>query len=329
MPRATGSDHRIPHVPWSRLRNPILQHPDWSLKDACLAWRAGWFYLFASAFLPDGEFCRSHLTVFRSRDLRRWSPPLCCLSGREMGLNGLCSPDVIRVNEVFYLACNSWGYERTRPNQLFYMTSSDLLHWSPLRTLAPELTHGVQVIDAALAYEAGTWRLVYQQETDKKLRIASAPSLDGPWQWIGDGYPRLWMADGTESALRHENCQFVRLDGQWRLFSSDYSPRAPVLYTLNAASDRPLWLEWTAGRILHAPAEEWNSLDRDNAAWLTDQRAADGHVYMLYCGRNATRANDFVGPGSRGVPWARGWNRIGIARSRDLMTWNVPGQGRT
>ncbi len=319
----------MPRVSWRRLRNPILQHPDWSLKDACLQWRNGWFYVFASAFVPEGRHCRSHLAAFRSRDLHRWSQPLFCLSGREDGLNGLCSPDVIRVGEVYYLTCNSWGYDRVRPNQLFYMTSQDLLHWSPLRPLAFQLTEGIHVIDAALAYDDGVWRLIYQQETDKRLRIAWSEAVDGPWRWIGDGYPQLWMADGTESALRHENCQFIRIDGRWRLLSSDYSPRTPVLYALSKSSERAEWLDWTDGRILHPPTEDWNTVDRDNAAWLTDQRKADGYIYMLYSGRNRIRAHEFVGPGSRGVPWARGWNRIGIARSRDLKQWTVPGHNET
>jgi hypothetical protein len=51
----------------------------------------------------------------------------------------------------------------------------------------------------------------------------------------------------------------------------------------------------------------------------------DGLYYMVYGGRNEDRADEFTGAAAYSRPWARGWNKLGLARSRDLVTWRVPG----
>ena len=50
-----------------------------------------------------------------------------------------------------------------------------------------------------------------------------------------------------------------------------------------------------------------------NAAYLCDARPLDGHWYLFYAG--STELDRFGG---------RGYAKVGIARSTDLVRWEVP-----
>ena len=49
-----------------------------------------------------------------------------------------------------------------------------------------------------------------------------------------------------------------------------------------------------------------------------------GYFYLVYAGKNEERADEFRGLASR-RPWPRGWNKLGLARSRDLAHWYPAG----
>jgi hypothetical protein len=304
-------------IDWANLKNPVLEYPQWSIKDACCTWRDGTFTLFFSAF--DQE--RSHVAAVNTRDFREYSDLLFFFDGHI----GMCSPNIVHVGDAYYVSFNSWGDDPDNPNRLFSMQSGDLLHWSERRSLAANLTHGIGAIDAALAFSGNAWILFYKNLESKRPVVDTAPSLDGPWTLIGDGKPSLLMADGQENGLIHENFQIIELDGRWRLLSTDYSPHHPYLYTLNGTGGQPEnWLRWESGYRLETTVELFNTIDQDNAAALCDWREHDGYYYLIYAGKTEHRKGEFCGTASH-RPWPRGWNKLALSRSRDLLHWYPAG----
>ena len=342
----------MPQIPWSRLTNPVLTMPGWSLKDACMIEHDGLFHVFTSAFNQQ----RSTLIHLSTPDFIHWSPVLLQLTGQDLGAAGVCSPSVVRDPEGrFILHFNLWGPHPLDRPQLFAILSDDLQTWSPPQPLAGDLTAGRDAIDAALAFHGGNWFMTWKAGP---VRVAQAPSLEGPWDFIGDeGLCRVTRPDDVDVAqegLHHENAQFVQIDGLWHLLLTDYPPHEPWLYRMDGDPDEPRsWTRWVDGRVLRVPSEGFNSIAADlecvvqkqidralhpcwddpsrvqivdglcNAAFLWDGRERDGWFYLLYGGKNEIGCNDFIGTTTR-RPWPRGWNRLALARSRDLGTWEVP-----
>jgi hypothetical protein len=313
---------KTPFADWSSLKNPVLSYSDWSIKDAAMAYRNGTVHIFFSAFYTRETGTVSHVVEVNTRDFKHYSAPILNFDGREDGWLGMCSPDVQRLNGQYVMTFNSWGDKAGKPDQLFYKTSPDLVHWSERRTLAHNLTMNNRVIDAALAEADGGYYLIWKEGPRGKMRprLAFAKTLDGPFAYIGDGLPSLLMASGRDNGLTHENYEFLYSKGKWYLLSTDYKEKENqtdvgeeiYLYKLELGSR---WLKWTEGYPLDVPQEAFNTNNRDNAAALYDWRQYDGYYYLIYAGRNEgeTYAN-------------RGWNQLGIARSTDLVHWVVPGE---
>lgn len=299
-----------PFIDWSALRNPVLAYPNWSIKDAAMAYHQGKFYVFFSAFYADHGRVRSHVVEVETQDFRHYSKPILDFDGEESGWIGMCSPDVRRAGAVYALSFNSWGDKPGKPDQLFYMTSPDLIHWSARHPLAPNLTAGQRVIDAALAPVGRGFYLIWKQNTPRRPRprIAFAKSLQGPWSFVGSGFAALTMASGKENGMIHENFTFMRAGGRWRLLSADYSPgRQEVLYTQLHPND---WLHWGDGLAIHVELESFNRLVRADAAAVYNWQNHDGYYYLIYAGRNDAKTY-----------LRRGWNRLGLERSKDLIHW--------
>lgn len=310
-----AAGEKRPFIDWESLHNPVLSYPDWSIKDSAMAYRDGIFYVFFSAFYPKQVDTISHVVEVSTTDFKHYSEPILNFDGKEDGWLGMCSPDVQRLNGQYVMTFNAWGDKPGKPNDLFYMTSSDLVHWSKRGTLALNLTGTKRVIDAALAAADGGYYLIWKEgPTTGKMRprLAFAKSLDGTFEYVGDGLPALLMADGKDNGLTHENYEFIHSSGKWYLLTSDYTPQGLYLYTLEPGSH---WLKWTQGRRLDTPQEKFNTNNRDNAAALYDWRRYDGYYYLIYAGR------------SEGKTFAnRGWNQLGLARSKDLLHWAPAGQ---
>lgn len=304
-------------IDWQSLTNPVLSYPDWSIKDTAMAYRGGTFYVFFSAFYQDRGRVRSHVVEVSTRDFKHFSAPILNLDGEEDGWIGMCSPDVQQLHGKYVMTFNSWGDKPGKPNQLFYMTSDDLIHWSHRQMLALNLTSegdDQHAIDAALAEADGGYYLAYKEQrpgTPKRPRMAFSTSLDGPFHFVGDGLPALLMADGKDNGLLHENYEFLHANNKWYLLTTDYVPQAPYLYTLEPGSK---WLKWTRGYTFNIPMEKFNTRNIANASTLYDWRKYDGYYYLLYAGH------------TEGETYARrGWNQLGLARSKDLIHWVVPG----
>jgi hypothetical protein len=315
-----------PFIDWASLRNPVLSYPNWSVKDAAMAYRQGTFYVFFSAFYPDRGQVRSHVVEVSTKDFKNFSDPIFNIDGEEEGWTGMCSPDVQRLYGKYVMTFNSWGEAPGKPSELFYMTSGDLVHWTPRKTLAMNLTQvgNQHVIDSSLAAADSGYYLVYKEQTPgihSRPRMAFSSSLDGPFHYVGDGMVSLLMKDGKDNGFFHENYEFLHGDGHWYLLATDYlhnsqnhdkyDVQAPYLYALEAGSD---WLKWTRGYTFDIPGEEFNVESIANAAAVYDWRKYDGYYYVIYAGRND------------GQTYAkRGWNRLALARSKDLIQWSVPG----
>ncbi len=302
---------------WTSLKNPVLAYADWSIKDYACVYQDGNFHLFFSAFYEDRGRVRSHVVQVTTPDFKTFSEPLVNLDGREDDWIGMCSPDVARIGDTWYLCYNSWGDKEDQPNQLFFRSSKDLKNWSPARPLAANLTRRVRAIDAAVASWQGKVILFWKEV--QTTRCAVGDSMEGKFRLIGDGYPKTWMRDGREVTW-NENYQLLFIDGKWRLLTStkmDGSTMFPVLFTMEGDGTRlEDWLTWVDGYRLDVAQEEFNTRDRANAsALMLPGRMGDGCWYLLYAGN--TEGQTFL---------KRGHNRLGISRSRDLEHWEPAGQ---
>jgi hypothetical protein len=303
---------------WKTLHNPVLSYPNWSTKDVAMAYGGGTYYVFFSAFYMDRGRIRSHVVEVSTRDFKTYSHPILNLDGADAGWIGMCSPDVQQIGQKWVLAFNSWGDDPKRPNQLFYRTSPDLTHWSPRRQLAANLTAGQSVIDLSVTRIGGSYYAVWRQGLEDfpgKIhpRIASAEKLSGPWHFVGAGYASLNMPDGKDNGLIHENYQFVWIGKVLHLLSDDYrdNKEGEYLYTLLKPS---LPLTWGKGVELNVPSQQFNRLNHCFAAALYDWRKQDGYFYLIYAG--SSDQTSYLG---------RGWNRLALARSKDLVHWTPAG----
>lgn len=300
---------------WHEIQNPVYSHEGWSTKDACMIERDGVFHVFFSAFYHDRERERSHVASVYTKDFLTFSEPLFLWDGSEDDWIGMCSPGINKVGDNYYLTYNSWGDKKEKPNQLFYAVSDDLVNWKKDIPLAQNLTAGNRAIDAAVAYTAGGYYLMYKEGKPGTVRLARAESMDGPWEFVGDGLPRLLMAaDGMDNGRTHENYEFMNIDGQWMLLTTDYRPHEMHLYKMAGSGNEPKdWLEWVDGRVLLMPREAFNTDHNSNAGFIADWRDRDGYFYCIYAGRTEGETHS-----------RRGDNKLGLARSRDLLHWEVP-----
>jgi hypothetical protein len=308
-------------IPWAQLRNPILSYPDTAAKDVGVRLAGGRWYAFFSSIRSGPVHWRIGTTS--SADLRSWSRLTVWRDQR--GTEGLASPDITQMpNGTYVVTYQSDPGDVGGAAKLYYRTSPDLKRWSdpkPLaRTLHPRSTD--RMIDGALAYVGGGVILGYKygssDGTQKQaFEIAYSPSgsLDGPWTFIGR--PSISAFGDT-----FENYEFLQIDGRWHMVATTNTLDRPYIATLAGDPTQPAsWLHWTGGRVLNIPAEAWNSApgpsgvthEVANAIYLCDAREIDGHYYAFYMGSN--ELTQFGG-------W--GHAKIGIARSTDLVHWQVP-----
>jgi hypothetical protein len=254
-------------------------------------------------------------------DFQSYSDPILHLADEAEGWFGMASPDVVAHDGLYYLTFNTWGDRPGRPNQLFYMVSEDLVHWGPRQPLAANLTQGDRSIDAALAF-AGERCYLAWKDRRYVTRIAAADAPDADFTFVGEGALAFRATGGVETSRKHENHQFLHVDGRWRMLATCYgAAHLPYLYQMDGdGSEDVHWTRWVGGHELAVAEEGFNTEDRSNTAALYDWRAHDGHFYLLYAGNTEKRTYRSSGG------WGRGWNRLGLSRSRDLIHWLPAGQ---
>jgi hypothetical protein len=326
-----GSDHACivpgspaPTVSWSRLANPILSEPQAGVKDQALIWSGGrWHMLFSDvttdAGLPGGV--RWDIATATSTDLVHWSSPVLWPS--QPGVVGVVSPDVVRSPTGTYVVTYDSGPGEVGGGQpkLYYRTSSDLETWSAPHPLARALgpAPADRMIDPALAWTGHGLILGYKSGgAVQHFQIAWSRSGSPAGPWVSIGQPDISLYGDTV-----ENYEFLTIDGGWHLVATSNTLDQPWLFTLAGPPALPTsWLHWSAGVQLQIPSQPWDTAagvssvtyEHANSIFLCDAKAADGYYYATYAGSDELSAFD-------------GWGhaQIGIARSRDLVHWQVPG----
>jgi hypothetical protein len=295
-------------IPWSTLRNPVFQHPSWSVKDATMLYRGGEFFLVFNAYYEEnGREC-CHLVGVTTKDFRTFSKPRFNRSGADRGWMGIAAPNLTETDGVVCLTYNSWGDKPGVPNQLFYATSTNLTDWVwdlPLATNATRDAAGpVRAIDAAITPHGRRTYLVWKESTPGQSPQMAVANQLGAGRWTRLGRPSdIWF----------ENGQFLRIDGRWHLLVTGPG-HLPHLAAMRGSGDSDTdWINWEQFRVLNIPRQQFNTMDRANAAFLADWRTHDGFYYLIYAGNTEKQTHA-----------GRGDNTLGLARSRDLSTWETP-----
>ena len=209
-------------------------------------------------------------------------------------------------------------------DRLYYRTSANLATWSAPHPLAPNLAPDSddRMIDGSLAWTGKGLILGYKAGVsgdEQAFEIAWSPdgSLAGPWKFVGK--TDIVVYGGTV-----ERDEFVAVQGQWRLLATSNTLDQPWIFQLAGNPDLPSgWLDWKGGYELEVPKAKWDTgrgissvgYEWANSAFLCNDLADGGYYYLLYAGSD--ELTSFGG-------W--GHAKIGIARSRDLVHWQIPGQ---
>jgi hypothetical protein len=298
---------------WSTLKNPILQVTGWATKDVAVVYAGGVYYVYYSAFFPEAGMERCHVAMSSSRDLKTFTQARVLFDAVASGYGALCSPDVSLIGGQYVMRFDSW-VGPTKPQGLYYSSSSDLVNWSPVQPLAQSLWTGVGGWDPTLAEANGRIYLLYLSGSSP--RVAVAPAIGGPWNWVGAGRATMLMQSGLDNGLTHENFQFIAIDNKWYSMQTDYSPVEGYLYKMAGAGTADTdWLSWNSGYKLTVAHEAFNTSLVDSAPFLSDWRSYDGFFYLFYAG--STEHTSHAG---------RGNCTIAVSRSTDLKTWIPAGQ---
>ncbi len=307
-------------VAWSQMRNPILTYPSLSLKDEAMRYYRGRWHALFTAITPDPV----HLGIASatSANLTEWSAPARWPD--QAGTLGVASPDLVQTADGSFVATYTSIPGQTGGGQpkLYYRTSRNLTTWSAPRRLAPQLFDSPRdrLIDPALATSGRGLILGFKlgaSSGQQHFEIAYSPtgSLEGPWRLVGR--PDITLYGDTV-----ENYQFLQVRGRWRLLATSNQLDQPWLFSLAGPAGRPAsWLRWTGGYQLQVPNEAWDlgqgvtgaGYEHANSAYLCDATALDGHYYLFFSGSDELTSYGGLG-----------YNSIGVARSTDLVHWEVP-----
>lgn len=307
---AAGHDHDCivgkppPTIDWTALRNPILSYPSNGVKDQALQWSGGsWHMLFSDMTTTrSAAHVRFDVASANSPDLWHWSAP------RIIATNA-ASPDIVRDPAGNFVVT----YQTPHGLEYRVSTSPTLKLWSHPYALA----HGLadRMIDGALAFTGNGVILGFKAGTNAQhFEIAWAPSLSGHFRLVGR--PDIVLYNDTV-----ENYEFLTVGGSWHLVATSNTLDQPFVFTLGAGDPTvsTTWLKWTGGAQLMVPGEGFNSgsgissvsYEHANSAFLCVGPSSE--AYLTYAG--STELTAYGG-------W--GHARIGLARSSDLVRWEVP-----
>jgi hypothetical protein len=307
VPRS-GAEQDKARVAWKDLRNPIFSL-DHMVKDQTIRLVDGRFHLFYSERTEEGagKGGTGHAV---SRNLADWK------QARTVQHWG--SPDITRAADGRYLIT----YQAQLPtnpdvSKLHFVATKRVGgKWSEPVRLIPGIFEEERTIDGAFAHTRDGLFLLFKRgahtavEQHDELAWSPSGSPDGPWSYLGET-DLPWS----------ENFQFLSIDGTWHVLLTEIPIHRPALYRLAGdPADPESWRHWTLVRQLDVPQEAWNSGETPgithetaNSAYLCDARRLDGYWYLFYAG--STELTAFEG---------RGHGKIGVARSKDLETWEVP-----
>jgi hypothetical protein len=314
---AADSSIAVPPVSldWDALRNPIYA-PAHMVKDIAVVVDDGVWYLYGSEKWEPNETDDRHAVA--SRDLVDWT----AVGATQDEV--FDSPDVTRGRDGRWVITHqrAFGNGDAATHRIVASTATSIVGpWSAPRQVATDVFPGARLIDGAIAHtDTGLYLVAKRGDRTQVPQFAEmlrspSGSLDGPWVHLG-----------TADVGWTENFQFLQIDGTWHMLVTTIPVHVPVLYALAGDPEVPSsWLHWRMVRELNVPEEAWNSAgepeaspgfthERANSAYLVDARTTDGHFYLFYAGSTELTTHD-----------GRGLAHIGVARSRDLITWSVPG----
>lgn len=293
-------------IAWDELRNPVFGQPH-MVKDQAIRLVDGRWHLYFSERPVDEADRTGHWT---SADLTGWEPSAL--------VEPWSSPDVTRGTDGRLVITHQLvDPDNADLAKIFWRTSERPEGpWSPPERLVPGLFDAQRLIDAALAHTEHGLFLVFKRglrasiEQFTEVAWSASGSLDGPWGHLG-------QADVPWS----ESYQLLPIDGVWHMLVTLIPFHEPTLFRLvGDPADPQSWLHWQHAVTLEVPAEAWNdgeqtgiTHERSNSAYLCDARTLDGYWYLFFAG--STELTTFDG---------RGHAKIGLARSTDLVSWEVP-----
>ena len=311
-------------IDWANVSNPVVSWPDRRIKDQFMALHEDAFYVFGSVNFADDDPDRDGKfpTFVRSHDWRTWEE-------FPVPFGGFASPDLTRHQGLWYVVMQRGDPDYPENRALWMTTTPDFFAWSPLTEIAPNVLSDRSIIDGALAHTAGRTHLLlkWRVEDIPWVAITSANDLSIPWDFdqrltAGNDHPFHGFA---------ENGQFIEIDGRFRMLATARDPEGFRCGSIYTCSHEPFlydfasgdgtnpedWTEWRHKTQLRIPYEDWNPVMHANTGFLSDWREQDGFFYLSYSG--SADSERFQG---------RGHGKIGLARSRDLLHWRLPGDLR-
>lgn len=287
------------------------------VKDVAVVASAGRWYLYGSERWEPPE--REDRNAVSSADLADWTPL------PETRTEVFNSPDITRQPDGTWLMTHqrTVGTGDQAVDRIVASTASSLAGpWSAPREVLVGQFPGQRLIDGAVAHTPdGLYLIAKRGDRDLVPQVAEvfrspSGSAGGPWEHLG-------VADVGWT----ENFQLILIDGAWHLLLTAVPIHTPVLFAMiGDPHDPSSWLRWRRVGELDVPSETWNSppdngdprpgftFERANSAYLADRRGVDGFFYLFYAGSTEVTSHD-----------GRGLAHVGVARSRDLRTWTVPG----
>jgi hypothetical protein len=274
------------------------------LKNQAVVFWNGWFWIFGRIDTEYGSMC------VRTRDFKRYicHEPRVTVGGapRMIDHEGLW-------HALFQLEVPAAG------RRIFYANSADLREWSTPREAWPLYRAKTRQIDAAIAWERGHFYAGFKSNQEFYVTRSKSSALDLQWEEPAPVESEGWC----------EAYQFIKIDGTWRMLATARAPAGyetggnsytgshePFLYTMAGdGTELAHWAKWTGKTHIALPFSDWNRVMHANAAYLCDWRAHDGWFYLFFAGANDDTTN-------RG----RGHCKVGMARSRDLQKWHLPGE---
>lgn len=304
MGRVAVAAPGFPKIDWENLQNPILASKHGAIKNQAVLYHDGWFWIFPRLELEQGA------AFVRTRDFKTYEY--------------LMSAPVFGMAPRFYRDVETWHvfFQLSAPDadrRIYHASSATLTDWTTPKEAWAQMQPGKRHIDPAIAREGGRYYAGFKSGQQFYVMRSVGDALDFRWETPVKAHTDGWC----------EAYQFVKIDGQWHMMATGRAPQGfetggngytgshePYLYTMQGdGTELAHWAQWTNKRHIPLPFSDWNRVMHANSAYLCDWRDHDGWFYLFFAGAN----DDTLCRG-------RGHCKIGVARSRDLVRWYLPGE---
>jgi hypothetical protein len=283
-------------VPWDTLRGPLVDRPGESLSDVSVRFTVGQWHLFASRLTTaTGRRDVAHLV---SVDTTRWTLAEAIDVPTAAGLT---TPDLTRDDDgLFLLTATEVAADAVKPTTWAWR-SDDLATWDAPQAFDPESGTGLERTTSAVTLGHARVGLIAMSTENGEpwVSVSRTRDIEGYWGPAAVG-PPLNLP------------RFLRLGDGWSVLGSQRAGLTPAISALTGDEDKATgWLKWGTPTPLSVPTQAWNAGVPATGASLCDARGIDGFAYLFFAASDTT---DFVA----------GHGVIGLARSRDLITWQLP-----